>query len=106
MTDHDYEMALMDMTGIDGFKNLLSGNALTSINDQPEVDDTYDAIFTAADDNALIAAIRNAAAAQNNASQVDWLYAHKTTVISRKGLNAVNPNLIDASMRLQDAGEK
>ena len=34
------------------------------------------------------------------------MYAHKTTVISRKGLNALNPNLIDVNMLLQDAGEK
>lgn len=104
MADRDYDMALYDMTGLDGFKDMLNGNLLTSIDDQPMVDETYDGIFAAADSNALIAAIDNAAVQSANANMADWLYVHRTTVISSKGSHAMNPNLVDVDMMLPEAG--
>lgn len=103
MADRDYDMALVDMTGLDGFKDMLNGNALTSIDDQPAVSEAYDGIFAAADDNALVAAIDNAAIQEANACMADWLYVHRTTVISRKGIGAMDPDLIDVNMMLSEA---
>lgn len=100
----DYDIALVDMTGLDGFKDMLNGNTLTSIDDQPAVSDAYDNIFKAADDNALKDAINNAAIAEADASMADWLFAHRTTIISVKKMSEINPDFVDVNMMLAQAG--
>lgn len=100
----DYDMVLMDVKGLDPFRDFLNNNQITGIDNQPDVDTAYNAIFSAADDNALRASIRGASDTMDNASIVDWLYASKTTIVNRKGMNAMPAGFSDVNLRLEYAG--
>lgn len=104
VNDKNYEMVLMDMKGIDVFKDLLNGNSLTSIDNQPDVDTAYASIYAAKNTDELKQNIYNMMKAEDEASFIDNLYAHKSTVIKTNNMNDINADFIDASMNLHDAG--
>lgn len=104
INDRNYEMALMDMKGADVFKDLLNGNALTSIDNQPDVDNAYASIYAAKNTDELKQSVYNMMKAEDEASFIDNLYAHKSTVIRANNMNGIDADFIDVRMNLHDAG--
>lgn len=99
LTSGDYDIAVSTINGVDGFRDLLDGNARTNT-DMPDVDAAYSGIFTAADDNALANAIKNTANVQNEWSPVDWLFAYSTHVYTADGYNEPDASFSDVHIDL------
>lgn len=104
LDNRDFDAAVLDITGMDGMAGLLDGNGLTGLN-APDVTTAYDAIWTAATDEDLANAVRNAARVQSDWSTVDWIGAHRTTLASvRNAPGAPSADLIDVRLPLYSIG--
>lgn len=90
----DYDMAVLEYNGIDGFKELLDGNTITNT-DMPDVDKAYEGIFDTKSDEDLSNAIKNAARVQSDWSPADWLFSYANHVYTADGYEEPSADLSD-----------
>lgn len=101
---NDYDMAIVQVDGYDGLKDLLDANSMTGV-DAPDTTAAYDAIFTAKTEADLLAAVGNAAAVQSDWSTVDWLGTAKTSVWSADGWSKLPADLSDVAIDYRSIGK-